>query len=242
MTAVQILYHDQHCVAINKPAGLLVHRSNIDRQETEFAVQIVRDQIGQMVYPVHRLDKATSGVLLFALNSTASAKLCEDFRERLIEKRYLALVRGHTSESGLLDRPLADNPTWKKGKFAEPKREPQEAETHFQTIQQCEVPFAIGRYPTARYSLLSLRPTTGRRHQIRRHLKHASHPIVGDTTHGDHRHNHFFKEQLELSRMMLVASELVFSHPETGERVHLKAKPGDQFDKFLGQLGLQPAP
>ena len=225
-------------MAIDKPAGLLVHRSNIDRQETEFAVQKVRNQIGQMVYPVHRLDKATSGVLLFALSPTASAKLCEDFREHRIEKRYLALVRGHCDDSGTFDRPLTNNPTWKRGKFAETKSEPMEAETHFQKIDQCEVDFAIGRYSTARYSLLRLEPRTGRRHQIRRHLKHASHPIIGDTTHGDHRHNHFFKREVGLNRMMLVASELEFDHPETGNRIRLVAEPGEEFNAVLNRLGI----
>ncbi|MCL4107102.1 UNVERIFIED_CONTAM: hypothetical protein GTU68_039094 [Idotea baltica] len=238
MSPIHIIHHDDHCVAVDKPAGLLVHRSNIDRHETDFAMQIVRDQIGKTVYPVHRLDKATSGVLLFALSPNISAKLCEDFRERRIKKTYTALVRGHCDESGVLDRPLANNPTWKRGKFAEAKSEPQEAETHFQKTDQCEVPFAIGRYPTSRYSLVQLKPTTGRRHQIRRHLKHASHPIIGDTTHGDHRHNHFFKRELGLDRMMLVASELEFIHPETGQQIRLAAAPGDEFDAILDRIGL----
>lgn len=237
MTTVRILYKDSHFVAIDKPAGLLVHRSNIDRQATEFAIQIVRDQIGQLVYPVHRLDKPTSGVLLFALSSEASSALCEDFRERRIEKHYLALVRGHTKASGVLDRPLTDNPAWKKGRFASKKSEPQDAVTHFETVSQCEAAIAIEPYPSARYSLLKLQPKTGRRHQIRRHLKHAAHPIIGDTTHGDHRHNRFFRGE-GYTRMMLVATELAFTHPGTGERVRINAEPGSDFANLLDRIGM----
>ena len=238
MTTVRILHQDSCLVAIDKPAGLLVHRSNIDRQATEFAIQIVRDQIGQHVYPVHRLDKPTSGVLLFALNQSASAAMCEEFRMRRIEKQYLALVRGHLKPSGVFDRALTDNPTWKKGKFASEKSEPQEAVTGFETISQCEASFPIRPYSTARYSLVKLQPKTGRRHQIRRHLKHASHPIIGDTTHGDHRHNHFFRDQ-GFSRMMLVATELAFTHPESGKRICIAAEPGIEFANMLDRIGMR---
>jgi tRNA pseudouridine65 synthase len=240
MTNLPILFHDEHCIAVDKPSGLLVHPSNIDRHETRFAMRMIRDQIGRLVYPVHRIDKATSGVLLFALSSGSSAKLCADFRERRVSKQYIAVVRGYfEKESGVLDRPLATNPTWKAGKFAETRGEPQTAETHYQTLSTCEIPFAVGRYPTARYSLISLEPKTGRRHQIRRHLKHAAHPIVGDTTHGDHRHNHFLRERFGLTRMMLVARRLGFDHPVSGDRIEIAAELGDEFAMLLDQIGLR---
>ncbi|PCI72897.1 MAG: tRNA pseudouridine(65) synthase TruC [Gammaproteobacteria bacterium] len=232
-----ILYRDEYIVVIDKPSGLLVHRSMIDKHETRFALQMTRDQIGQYVYPVHRLDKPTSGVLVMALSSEIAAKLNQQFTQKTITKNYIALVRGFTLAEGTIDYALKEVLDKMTDKRAQQDKPPQEAITHYKTLWQVEVPFAVGRYPTARYSLISLRPETGRKHQLRRHLKHIFHPIVGDTTHGDGKHNTMFRERFSLNRLLLVAKEMSFEHPVTGELIKLSASMGEEFEKVLVGLG-----
>ncbi len=210
---LEILYHDDHLVAINKPSGLLVHRSLIDRYETRFAIQLTRDQIGQKVYPVHRLDKPTSGVLLFALDSDTARLLTEQFTAGLVQKTYLAVVRGHTAESGIIDYPLKEELDKIADADADQDKPAQEAVTHYRRVAMTELPYPVGRYATARYSLLELQPKTGRKHQLRRHLKHIFHPIVGDTSHGDGKHNALFREQFACHRLLLHAASLHLQHP-----------------------------
>ena len=210
---LEILYHDAHLVAINKPSGLLVHRSLIDRYETRFAIQLTRDQIGQKVYPVHRLDKPTSGVLLFALDSDTARLLMEQFTAGLVQKTYLAVVRGHTAESGIIDYPLKEELDKIADADADQDKPAQEAVTHYRRLAMTELPYPVGRYATARYSLLELQPKTGRKHQLRRHLKHIFHPIVGDTSHGDGKHNALFREQFACHRLLLHAASLHLQHP-----------------------------
>lgn len=231
-----ILYQDEYIVVIDKPSGLLVHRSMIDKHETRFALQMTRDQIGQYVYPVHRLDKPTSGVLVMALSSEIAAKLNEQFTQKIISKKYIALVRGYTLTEDSIDYALKEELDKMTDKKAQQDKPAQEAITHYKTLWQGEVPIAVGRYPTSRYSLLSLSPETGRKHQLRRHMKHIFHPIVGDTTHGDGKHNTMFREKFTLSRLLLVAKELSFEHPVTGEIIHLSASIGEEFEQVL--LGL----
>ena len=189
-----ILYQDEHIVVIDKPSGLLVHRSMIDKHETRFALQMTRDQIGQYVYPVHRLDKPTSGILVMGLSSEVAAKLSEQFAQKAITKKYIALVRGYTLDAGCIDYALKEQLDKMTDKQAQQDKPAQEAVTHYKTLWHGEVPIAVGRYSTSRYSLLSLTPETGRKHQLRRHMKHIFHPIVGDTTHGDGKHNNMFRE------------------------------------------------
>jgi len=237
-----ILYQDEHLVAIDKPSGLLVHRSMIDKRETRFALQLVRDQIGQYVYPVHRLDKPTSGVLVMALSPEIATKLTEQFAQKSsnskqLTKKYIALVRGYTDAEGTIDYPLKEELDKMTDKKAQQDKPAQEAITHYKTLWQGEVPIAVGRYPSARYSLLSLTPQTGRKHQLRRHMKHIFHPIVGDTTHGDGKHNDMFRERFALSRLLLVAKELTFEHPVSGEIITLSASLGEEFERVLCGLG-----
>jgi len=232
-----ILYQDEHIVVIDKPSGLLVHRSMIDKHETRFALQMTRDQIGQYVYPVHRLDKPTSGVLVMALSSEIAAKLSEQFTEKVITKKYIALVRGYTLPDGCIDYALKEELDKMTDKKAQQDKPPQVAVTHYKTLWQGEVPIAVGRYPSSRYSLLSLTPETGRKHQLRRHLKHIFHPIVGDTTHGDGKHNTMFRERFALNRLLLVAKELGFEHPVTGELIQFAAPMGKEFENVLLGLG-----
>jgi len=237
MNTLDILYQDERLVAVNKPAGLLVHRSMIDRHETRFAVQLLRDQIGQHVFPVHRLDKPTSGVLLFALNSETARKMGDLFSAGVVGKEYLAVVRGYTNEQGIIDYPLKEELDKKSDKKANPDKEAQEAVTEYDRLATVELACPVGRYQTARYSLVQLKPKTGRKHQLRRHLKHIFHPIVGDTTHGDGKQNTFFREQFDCHRMLLAATKLSFVHPETDEQVIIHGPLDQSYNNVMRSLG-----
>jgi len=233
---LEILYRDEHLVAIDKPAGLLVHRSDIDRHETRFAVQLLRDQIGRRVQPVHRLDRGTSGVLLFAFDATTTRELSRQFEGDDVAKRYLALVRGWPPESGTIDHPLARLHDDYGRRYA--NAEPQPAVTHFRRLAVAELAVRIDRYPTSRYALVELRPETGRRHQLRRHMKHLAHPIIGDATYGKGRHNRLFSERFGDGRMLLACVELGFRHPASGAPTVVRAGPGEAFANVLRHLGM----
>lgn len=233
---LQILYQDDFIVAINKPSGLLVHRSMIDRHETEFAIQQTRDQIGQHVYPVHRLDKPTSGVLLFALNKDIARKLTEDFTERNVSKHYLAIVRGYTEKSGKIDYALKEQLDKKTDQKAKQDKESQPAVTNYQRLETVELSYPVRPYQTARYSLLRLKPETGRKHQIRRHMKHIFHPIVGDTSHGDGKHNDLYREKFRCYRLLLHAEKLELMHPKTGEKLRISAPLDNDFQAIVDRL------
>ena len=230
---LEIIYRDEWLIAINKPAGLLVHRSMIDRHETRFAMQMLRDQIGRHVWPLHRLDKPTCGVLLFALNPEIARSMGDCFASRESSKHYLAIVRGFTEESGLIDYPLKEEPDKITDRLAALEKEAQEAVTVYDRLATVELPYPVGRYETARYSLLSISPRTGRKHQIRRHMKHIFHPIVGDTTHGDGRHNQLFRERFDCHRLLLAATSLSLKHPVTGERIRIEASVDESFRHIL---------
>lgn len=233
---LSILYRDEHLVAIDKPEGLLVHRSLIDRSEKRYALQLLRDQLGQRVYPAHRLDRPTSGVLLFALDRETARRLGEIFSGREASKRYLALVRGWAPECLRIDHPLKEELDRTTDSLADGDKEPQSAVTGIRTLERFELDAALGRYPRSRYSLVEAMPETGRKHQIRRHLKHIFHPVIGDTTHGEGRHNRFFRETLDCGRMLLAAVELSLLHPVTGENLEIRGGPGRQFEAVLERL------
>jgi tRNA pseudouridine65 synthase len=220
---LEILYKDEYLVVINKPSGLLVHKSPIDKRETQFALQMVRDQIGQYVYPVHRLDKPTSGVLVFALSSEMASLLSEQFKSHTIQKEYLAVVRGYTKASELIDYDLKVILDKKADKDRNKNKEPQEAQTYYECLSTIELPFPVSRYPVARYSLLRLLPKTGRKHQLRRHMKHILHPIVGDTKYGRNEHNRLFREKFDCHRLLLHASKISFVHPISKEPLVIEA-------------------
>lgn len=231
-----IVYQDGDLVAIHKPAGLLVHRSPIDKHETQFAVQLTRDAIGQQVFPIHRLDKPTSGLLLFALNADAARNLSNQFMEHSISKTYIALCRGWTPESGDIDKPLK----YHKDKIADKDKRAdeilQDAFTHYERLATTQVEHKMGRFDFQRYSLVKLQPKTGRKHQLRRHLNHISHPIIGDVQHGDRHHNHFFNEWLGQHRLYLAATSLTFRHPSTNEVMTLQAPLETSFKSTLNTL------
>lgn len=234
---MQILHLDNHLVVVNKPAGLLVHRSKIDRRERRFVMQMVRDLLGRRVYPVHRLDKPTSGTLLFALNADAARRLAEVFTNRGVRKTYLAVVRGFAPAHGLIDYPLVEQQDRMTDRLANKDKPAQRAITAYRCLATVELPHGVGRYATSRYSLLRITPKTGRRHQIRRHMKHIFHPIVGDTTYGDGKHNRFFREHFDCHRLALAATRLTFTHPYTGEPVGITAPLDDEFQRVVKVLG-----
>ncbi len=233
---LEILFQDEWLVAINKREGLLVHRSKIDRFETRFAMQMLRDQIGQHVYPVHRLDKPTSGVLLFALNSNTARKMTDLFAARETMKEYLAVVRGYSNEHAVIDYALKEELDRKTDRLVNQDKEPQQAVTAYRRLATYELPFPVGRYQTARYSLLQLSPKTGRKHQLRRHMKHIFHPIVGDTSHGDGKQNQFMRDQFNCHRLLLHAAQLGFIHPENGEWLEINAPLHDSFSDVIAAM------
>lgn len=232
----EILYRDDSLVAVHKPAGLLVHRSDIDRHETRFAVQMLHQQLGAPVFPVHRLDKPTSGVLLFALNSEVARLMGEKFVNQQIEKRYIAVVRGHTPPSGHIDHPI-------KPRFDKYERRNQSiakpAVTDYQRLASIEIPIAVDKYPCTRYSLLDLLPRTGRKHQLRHHMKHISHPIIGDAKYGKSVHNRFFAQQYNTQRLMLACYEMAFRHPVSGEPMRITCPLQYDFYQLVESFGWQ---
>ncbi|MES1965862.1 tRNA pseudouridine(65) synthase TruC [Psychrobacter sp. AH5] len=235
---IEILYEDEFLVAINKEAGLLVHRSWLDKGETRFAMQLTRDAVGCHVFPVHRLDKPTSGVLLFAKSSEVARRLGEAFTAQQVAKNYLAVVRGYMPEQGTIDHALSFKPDAIADKFASLDKPAQEAVTHWQSLAQIELPVAVStKHNTSRYSLVRLTPETGRKHQLRRHMKHLFHPIVGDTSHGDGRHNRFFRSQYGCTRMLLHARTLALSHPVSGEPLLIEAGLDEQWLRILEAFG-----
>lgn len=234
-----ILFIDEHLVAINKPSGLLVHKSPIDKRETRFAMKILRDQLGQWVYPIHRLDKPTSGVLLFALSSRIATLVCNQWAEQA-QKHYLAIVRGWAPESARVDHPLKLKLDKIADKHVQPDKPAQPAVTEFLTVAKTEVSTSIDKYPTSRYSLVAAKPLTGRKHQIRRHLKHLSHPIIGDAKHGKSSHNRFFQQQYNAHRLLLHAHRLALPHPITGNNIRIDAPLDETLTRVIEQLGWLP--
>jgi tRNA pseudouridine65 synthase len=227
---LRIYYHDDALVVVNKPAGMLVHRSGIDARETVFLMQTLRDQLGQHVYPVHRLDKPTSGLVIFALSSEIARELSLMFERGSVDKSYLAFVRGHTPQSLSIDHPLRDEVDSKGRKTKEGVV--REAATELATLASWTVPEPVDRYPEARYSKVQLKPITGRYRQLRRHMKHISHPILGDVRYGKGTHNRFIEERVGVKRLWLHAHSLTFSHPDTQNMMTIQSKVPDDFSQM----------
>jgi tRNA pseudouridine65 synthase len=222
---LQVLYRDEAVLVIDKPAGLLVHRSQLDAHETDTVLERLSAQLGATapwLAPAHRLDKGTSGVLVLACHPEAARALGLAFEQGAVSKRYLALVRGWPPASVDLDHALARDPELPSaGQLRLPAR------TLFQRLARVEWPFAVdARHPTTRYALVQAEPLSGRRHQIRRHLKHLAHPIVGDATHGKGPHNRAVAAWLGWTRLWLHAVELALPHPADGRLMRFEAPPG----------------
>ena len=227
-TIVEFIYQDEYFVAINKPNGLLVHRSNIASDASEFALQLVRDAMGQYVYPVHRLDRKTSGVLLFALSSDIARKLQETMERGAAQKRYLAIVRGFFPDEINLVHPLTNE----KGKI-------QDAETFFSCINRSELEIAFGKHASSRYSIIEAFPKTGRMHQIRRHLDHLRHPIIGDRPWGCNKQNKLFLEKWNMNTMLLHAISMSIPHPINTQMIEINAEMPAEFKRMLHELRLE---
>lgn len=219
-----ILYQDEYIVAVDKPAGLFVHRSYMDKDEIYFALQLVRDQIGQYVYPLHRLDRPTSGILLFGLSEDVARIMGQAFTDKTIQKTYFALTRGHLLGGDEIDHPLKEKLDKLGDKNVSLDKAPQEAITRYQSLFTASLPIAVGKFDNVRYSLIKLLPVTGRRHQIRRHLAHLRHPIIGDINYGDNKQNPFFIKHFGFKRLMLFAQKIEFMHPITNEKVSISAE------------------
>lgn len=213
-------------MAVDKPAGLLVHRTGLDAGETQFALQLLRDQLGRPVWPVHRLDKGTSGVLLFALDADTARALSQAFEAPdAVHKTYLAVVRGWPPEQGLIDHPLK-----RMEDDARPGREEvQSAQTRYRTLERYELPLPYAGFPTTRCALVELQPLTGRRHQLRRHLKHLAHPIIGDATHGKGALNRAIAGLLGVQRLWLHVGWLELRHPVSEAPISVEAEVGQEW-------------
>ncbi len=224
---LEILYRDEHYCAVYKPAGMLVHRSMLTPART-VVLQCLRDQLGRRVYPVHRLDRPTAGILIFGLTPEAARELAGCFERRQVSKDYLAVVRGYCEPQGVVDYPLSDPET---GKYDQP------AVTEYSRLATVELPIPVARYQTARYSLLRARPLTGRRHQLRKHFAHLRHPIIGDTTHGVGEQNRLFRDHLSCHRLLLLANGLRFRHPFSGAEVAIDTGPDADLAQLFTRLG-----
>lgn len=220
-----ILYEDDSLIAIHKPSGILVHRTGIS-EDTFFVLQLLRDQIGARLYPVHRLDRGTSGVLLMAKTDEEAAFLGAQFRTQSVHKTYQAIVRGYVEEEAEIDYALSN----------EKKTTLNPALTRYRRLAQCEQAYAVGRYPTARYSWVEIQPQSGRFHQIRRHFSHIRHPVIGDKKHGDLHHNRFFREEWGIDRLLLHATRLSF-RMKAGNQLEITCPPGADFVQALNRLG-----
>lgn len=223
---LEIVYQDEHIIAINKPHGLLVHRSSIANDAKEFALQLLRDQVNRRVSPVHRLDRKTGGLLLFTFEKDVEVAMHQQFQNGQVNKKYLAIVRGFSPDMQDIDYPLAKE----NGNM-------QEAFTSFITLDRAELPIPLGQHPTSRYSLVEASPTTGRMHQLRKHFAHIFYPIIGDRKHGCNKQNRFFKEQWNMTTMLLHASELSFKHPVNQEEIRLKASVNPEFSRVMQIMG-----
>jgi tRNA pseudouridine65 synthase len=224
---LDVLFQDDYLIAINKPHGLLVHRSPIAAEASEFAVQKLRDQIGQRVYPAHRLDRKTGGVLLFALRKEADSPTQKLFQDNQIDKSYLAIVRGYAPEEGVIDYPLHNE----NGVL-------QDALTRFKRLATSEIPLPFGKFETSRYSLMEIFPDQGRMHQIRKHFAHIMHPILADRPHGCNKQNRLWKETFQMDTMMLHARCITFPHPITGEQIRIQAPLQSEFIRVLSILNI----
>jgi tRNA pseudouridine65 synthase len=236
LSPVEILYRDSGLVAVNKPAGIPVHSSRILEDRPQTLLQMARHHEGAVMHAVHRLDRPVSGVNLFATNRDVLTPMAQAFEKRRVKKCYLAVVRGWPAESGLIDHPLKPPRDVRK-----PNAVAKTAVTRYERVARVETPFPVAPYASSRYSLLALYPETGRRHQLRMHMKHISHHLVGDTTYGRGEHNQLFREQFDCNRLLLHAWSLEFEHPLSGEKVRIKAPLDATFSQLIERFSWKDA-
>ena len=223
---LDILYLDDYLAIVNKPAGWLVHRTPLDKGETRFVLQTLRDQIGRHVWPVHRLDKGTSGVLLFALDADTARTLGQAFESgQGLQKTYRAVVRGWPADAGLIDHPLKRMPDDMRTE----RTEVQPAQSRFATLRHFDLPLPQQGFASTRCAEVALAPLTGRRHQLRRHMKHIAHPIIGDATHGKGPLNRAVADLIGLQRLWLHAERLQMAHPVSGQALVIDSPTPDEW-------------
>jgi len=214
-------------VAVNKRSGLVVHPTKL-APDAIAVLPSLRKQLGCYVYPVHRIDRGTSGIVLFGLSSEAASRLGEQMRSREVDKQYLAVVRGYIEDEGRVDHAIED---------AEKANGKVDSITDYVCVSRVEIPYAVGPYEKSRYSLALAKPLTGRRHQIRKHFAHLRHPIIGDTNYGDNDHNKLYRKAFRCGRLLLMASALSFDHPYTGERVDVTCPVPKSIERLFERFG-----
>lgn len=222
---LELLYRDEYLLAVNKPPGLAVHRSRLVGADDEYLMDRLRTQVEGPLYLAHRLDRATSGVLLIARSQEMAAEIGRQLMARTVGKSYLAVVRGWPAEQGEIDYPLSG---------ASLRGEAKPALTRWRCLAMVEVPIAMGRYPQQRYALLDVSPETGRYRQIRRHFHHVSHHILGDTSHGRGDHNRLIRQHFGVHRLMLHAWRIELAHPATGANLRIEAPLDAGWHTLLG--------
>lgn len=220
---MQILYEDDALLIVNKPNKMMVYPTLLAKNCHWFATKEL-EKLGYLnLYTVHRLDRPTSGLLLFAKDKEIAKEISILFSENKVNKTYLCLVRGFTDLEGSIEKELKKEG---EGKL-------QKALTHYKSLQQQTVAIEISKYPQSRFSLLEVKPVTGRMHQIRRHLAHLRHPIIGDVRYGDRHYNHYMKEQLDCENLLLHAYKMEFMHPVSGELIEITAPLPEEFKIVL---------
>lgn len=222
---MEVVFQDEHFVAVNKAYGWMTHASSIARDAQDIVLQALRDKIQQKVYPIHRLDRKTTGVLLFGLSSEAHRFMSAEFQQRSVQKTYHAIVRGYTLPADTIDYDLKNEAL-----------KLQRAITKYRTLQRAECPWPLGKHDSSRYSLVELEPITGRMHQLRRHMSHIFHPIIGDRPHGCSKQNRLFKSKFDFTEMLLHARQLQFTHPYTKESISIQASYSPEFMRMAALM------
>jgi tRNA pseudouridine65 synthase len=227
--SIEILARADHWLAVNKPAGLSVYESTYTGPREATLLGLLRRQLGvDRIHAIHRLDHATSGVLLLSLDARTAAELSAQFQSRAVVKTYIAVIRGEPAEQFQVDHPLSGASGRGPGK---------PALTEFRTLGRLRLAIPLARHPEARYALVEALPETGRYHQIRRHLKHAAHPIVGDVKYGKGEHNRLFRQHYGVHRLLLHARRLQFADPGDGSVVNVEAPFDSAFERALALFG-----
>lgn len=213
-------------MVINKPHGLLVHRTPLAADVSENALYMLRDQLDQYVYPSHRIDRKTGGCLVFGLTKDAARTIALQFAEGRVHKEYIAIVRGYVGDHHV-DYPIVDDTGRSRS-----------AITDFMALQQVEIPLPHGKFPTSRYTVVRAKPLTGRMHQIRRHCNHLRHPIIGDRPHGCNKQNRLWKQTYDFTSMLLHARKIQFSHPKNGAPITIEAPFQHEFIRAFNILNV----
>ena len=225
---LSLLHLDEHLLVVDKPAGLLAHASRMAADVDVDLLDQLRQQVQGEVFLVHRLDRATSGLVLAARTREAAGELGKQFMARTVEKTYLAVCRGWPAEAGEIDYPLGD---------VRPNSPKKPALTRYRRLATVEVPIALGKYAQQRYALMAVDPETGRYRQIRKHFHHVSHHLIGDTSHGRTEHNRLFQSEWQVGRLLLHARRLAFTHPLTGQRLAFIAPLDREFRRVIEVFG-----